>query len=142
VNLKTHIKETFKLALPISFGQLGHIMMGVVDSIMVGKIGYESLAAAALVNGLFFLVIVLGIGLSIAATPLIAIAKGAGKNEECGKILNQSLLVNLSFSILLITAIYAISLMIPYMNQSAEVTKQAIPYMQVLTASSKPTGNF
>jgi MATE family multidrug resistance protein len=138
VNLKTHIKETFKLALPISFGQLGHIMMGVVDSIMVGKIGYESLAAAALVNGLFFLVIVLGIGLSIAATPLIAIAKGAGKNEECGKILNQSLLVNLSFSILLITAIYAISLMIPYMNQSAEVTKQAIPYMQVLTASIFP----
>ncbi len=138
MNLRTHIKETFKLALPISFGQLGHIMMGVVDSIMVGKVGYESLAASALVNGLFFLVIVLGIGLSVAATPLIAIAKGAGKNEDCGKTLNQSLLVNLAFSFFLIIGIYSISLMIPYMNQSAEVTKQAIPYMQVLIASIIP----
>ncbi len=138
MNLRTHIKETFKLALPISFGQLGHIMMGVVDSIMVGKVGYESLAASALVNGLFFLVIVLGIGLSVAATPLIAIAKGAGKNEDCGKTLNQSLLVNLLFSFFLIIGIYSISLMIPFMNQPAEVTKQAIPYMQVLTASIIP----
>ena len=95
MELRTHIRETVKLAVPISFGQLGHIMMGIVDSIMVGKVSYASLAAASLVNGLFFLVIVLGIGMSVAATPLIAIAKGAGKNNECGKILNHSLIVNI-----------------------------------------------
>lgn len=138
MDLKTHIKETLKLALPISFGQLGHIMMGIVDSIMVGKVGYAPLAASALVNGLFFLVIVLGIGMSVAATPLIAIAKGAGKDEECGKILNQSLLVNLFFSFFLIIGIFSISLLIPKMNQTAEVTKEAMPYMQVLTASIIP----
>jgi MATE family multidrug resistance protein len=138
MDLRTHIKETLKLALPISFGQLGHITMGIVDSIMVGKVGYAPLAAAALVNGLFFLVIVLGIGMSVAATPLIAIAKGAGKQEECGKVLNQSLLVNLFFSFFLIIGIYSISLLIPQMNQTAEVTKEAIPYMQVLTASIIP----
>ena len=138
MNLKTHIKETFKLALPISFGQLGHIMMGVVDSIMVGKVGYASLAAAALVNGLFFLVLVLGIGMSVAATPLIAIAKGEGKKDECGKVLNQSLVVNLTFSLVLIIGIFSLSLFIPYMNQPPEVTKVAVSYMQILTASIIP----
>ena len=138
MNIRTHLRETFKLALPISFGQLGHIMMGVVDSIMVGKVGYASLAASALVNGLFFLVLVLGIGMSVAATPLIAIAKGEGKDEECGRILNQSFLVNIVFSFVLITGTYSVSLFIPYMNQPPEVTKVAIPYMQVLTASIIP----
>jgi len=37
--LKSHIKETIKLAIPVSIGQLGHIMLGVVDSFMVGKLG-------------------------------------------------------------------------------------------------------
>ena len=138
MDIRTHIKETFKLALPISFGQLGHIMMGVVDSIMVGKVGYASLAASALVNGLFFLVLVLGIGMSVAATPLIAFAKGEGKNYECGRILNQSFLVNMLFSFVLIIGTYSISLFIPYMNQPQEVTKVAVPYMQVLTVSIIP----
>lgn len=138
MDLKTHIKETFKLALPISFGQLGHIMMGIVDSIMVGKVGYAPLAAAALVNGLFFLIIVLGIGMSHASTPLIAIAKGEDKKEECGKILNHSLIVNLVFSFFLIIGIYIVSLLIPQMKQSAEVTKEAVPYMQVLILSIIP----
>ena len=34
LQIKEHIKETVKLAIPISFGQLGHVMMGVVDSMM------------------------------------------------------------------------------------------------------------
>lgn len=137
-NLKLHIRETAKLAAPISLGQLGHIMMGVVDSIMVGKIGYAPLAAASLVNGLFFLVLVIGIGMSWASTPLIAIAKGENKEAECGKILNHSLVANLSTSILIFAAIYSLSFLIPYMNQPKEVTEQAVPYLEILTYSIFP----
>lgn len=136
--IKEHIKQTFKLAVPISFGQLGHVMMGVVDSMMVGQVGTVPLAAAALVNGLFFLVIVIGIGVSMAATPLISMAKGAQKFEECGKTLNHSLIVNFSFSIALSVITYAVSFIIPYLNQPKEVVAEAIPYMQVLAGSVIP----
>lgn len=112
--------------------------MGVVDSVMVGKVGYASLAAASLVNGLFFLVLVIGIGLSFAATPLIAIANGESNKPECGKILNQSLIANLSFSVILFIAIFSLSFVIPYMNQPKEVVEQAVPYLQVLTLSIFP----
>ena len=106
MDLRTHIRETIKLAFPISVGQLGHVMLGVVDSVMVGKVGSASLAAASLVNGIFFLILVIGIGLSMAATPLIAIAKGADKFDDCGKILNHSLVVNIVFSIALMAVTY------------------------------------
>ncbi|MHB9039360.1 MAG: MATE family efflux transporter [Melioribacteraceae bacterium] len=138
MTLKTHIKETIKLALPISIGQLGHVMLGVVDSIMVGAVGSASLAAASLVNGIFFLIIVIGIGLSMAATPLIAMAKGASKFDECGKILNHSLVVNSVFSIALMSGTFGFSFLIPFLNQPHEVVKEAVPYLQVLSISVIP----
>ncbi len=138
MKLKNHVIETIKLALPISFGQLGHVSMGVVDSMMVGVIGAIPLAASSLVNGIFFLVMVIGIGLSMAATPLIAMNKGSKKYEECGKIFNNSLIVNFSFSIVLMIFVYILSFLIPFMNQPKEVVKEAVPFLQVLSFSVIP----
>jgi MATE family multidrug resistance protein len=46
-------REMIKLAYPVIIGQLGHMMMGVVDSLMVGRIGAAPLAASAIAHGLF-----------------------------------------------------------------------------------------
>lgn len=138
MNLKEHITETVKLAIPISTGQLGHVMLGVVDSLMVGKLGAVPLAAASLVNGLFFLIMVIGIGMTMAASPLIAMAKGRGKNNECGIILNHSLLINVIFAFVLVSLMYGVSFLLPYMNQPDEVVKEALPYLRMLTASIIP----
>ena len=138
MNLTTHIKETVKLALPISIGQLGHIMLGVVDSIMVGRVGSAPLAASSLVNGIFFLVLVIGIGISMASTPLIAMAKGANKFIQCGEILSHSIVVNFSFAIIMSGLIYSSSFLIPFLNQPNEVVKEAIPYLMVLSGSVLP----
>lgn len=135
---KQHLKETIKLAIPVSIGQLGLIMFGVVDSLMVGRVGAESLAAAALVNGLFFLIMVLGIGLSMAVTPLVAIAKGRKELDQCGIILRQSLIVNVSFALLLNALIYGMSGTIPFLGQPPEVTSLAISYMKILSFSVLP----
>lgn len=138
MNLKEHISDTLKLAIPISTGQLGHVMLGVVDSLMVGKLGAVPLAAASLVNGLFFLIIVIGIGMTMAASPLIAMAKGRGRNKECGQILNHSLLINIIFAFVLIFLMYGLSFLLPYMNQPDEVVNEAIPYLRTLIASIIP----
>ena len=76
-------------------------MMGVVDSVMVGKLGPAPLAAASLGNHLTILLFIIGIGLSMAVTPLVAIAVGAKKNDECGIYFRQSLLVNTVMGIIL-----------------------------------------
>ena len=58
MNFQTHIKSTITLAYPMIIGQIGHIMMGVVDSIMVGQVGAQELAAASLSNAVFFQIFV------------------------------------------------------------------------------------
>lgn len=138
VSFKKHIKETVKLAVPVSIGQLGHTMMGFVDSLMVGKLGAAPLAAAALVNGLFFLILVIGIGMTMAITPLVAIAKGSKNNEECGVVLRQGLIVNVITAFLLLLLIYFGSDFIIYLNQPKDVEVLAISYLKILGFSVVP----
>ncbi len=137
-DIKFHIKETLKLAYPVVIGQLGHMMLGVVDSLMVGNLGAVPLAASSLVNGLILLIIVLGIGMSVALTPLVAIAKGSGNHDQCGIILRQGLLVNLVFSILLVLVVYFFADIIYYLNQPNEVAVLAESYLKILSFSIIP----
>jgi len=135
---KQHIVNTFKLAYPVIIGQLGIIMMGVVDSLMVGKLGAAPLAAASLGNGMTFLILIIGIGISFAVTPLVAIAVGAGKFEDCGIYFRQSLLVNSIFSIVITLLIFIGADLIQYFDQPLEVQSQAVSYMKILGLSSLP----
>ena len=60
-NYKQELKSTILLAVPVIIGQLGHMMMGVVDSLMVGKVGAAPLAASSITNGIFMLFMIFGI---------------------------------------------------------------------------------
>ena len=136
--LKKHITATIKLAYPVIIGQLGIVMMGVVDSLMVGKLGPAPLAAASLGNGMTFIILIIGIGLSLAVTPLVAIAVGAGKFEDCGIYFRQSLLVNSVFSVLISLGIFFGAELLQYFDQPLEVETQAVSYMRIIGLSSVP----
>ena len=136
--LKNEIKKIIALSIPIVVGQLGQLLMSVVDTIMVGKIGAQPLAAAAVANAVFHLVLVVGFGLSMAVTPLTAIAYGAGRFKECGVILRQGILVNLFFGLLLCGVTYLLSESIRFLNQPVEIVGPASLYMKVLGFSLLP----
>ena len=135
---KAHLKETIKLATPVAIGQLGHIMLGVTDSIMVGQIGAVPLAASSLVNGIVFLIVVFGLGMTLAITPLVSIARGKNEKVQCGVILRQSLLVNGAITILLLGILIFIADMIVYMNQEEAVAVQARSYAKIIAFSIIP----
>ena len=50
MNYYQHIRNSIFLAFPIMLSQLGHVVVGVVDSLMVGRLGTEELAAVSLSN--------------------------------------------------------------------------------------------
>ena len=138
IHIKRHIASTFQLAYPVIIGQLGIIMMGVVDSLMVGKLGAAPLAAASLGNGMAFIIMIIGIGVSYAVTPLVAISVGAGKMEDCGVYFRQSLLVNSVFSIIIAIIIYFAADLIQYFDQPEDVQIKATSYMKILGLSAVP----
>jgi multidrug resistance protein, MATE family len=141
-NLFKNIRYTFILAYPVIIGQMGIMMMGVADSIMVGKIGAEPLAAASVANSLFILLFIIGIGISSAITPLTAISIGAERFDECGVIFKQGLLVNLTAGVILVAFVVAAADIIKYLDQPPEVAVLAEPYTRILGLSIIPSMIF
>ncbi|MGY4386233.1 MATE family multidrug resistance protein [Pedobacter sp. UYP24] len=137
---KPYYKDNLHLALPIVVSQLGHTMVHLADSVIVGHFaGTIQLAAVSLVNSVFMLILVIGMGISYGLTPLIAKENGRSNHEECGKLLSNSLIINFCISILLYLLVHLGSLfIIDHIGQSPEVVAYAKPYLALLAISIIP----
>lgn len=137
---KAYYKDNLILALPIVGSQIGHMTVAMADSIIVGQFaGTTQLAAVSLVNSLFMMVLVLGLGISYGLTPLIAQANGRKDYNECGKLLSNSLIINVVTGFFLYGLIhFGTLLVIDNIGQSADVVAYSKPYLGYLSFSIIP----
>lgn len=131
-------KATFLLAYPVVISQLGHIMVGVVDTAMVGQIGTIEQAAVALSNSLYTLVLVFGLGVSYGITPLVAAADSSKNHSENAALLKHSVIINTLLGILLFLLLIAISPILNLFDQKQEVVDLAIPFLNVMMLGMIP----
>lgn len=142
LSIKQHINYTLELAYPVIIGQLGFILMGVVDSVMVGELGPTPLAASSLANSYVLLIFIIGLGVSFAVTPLVAIEVGANRKSQCGVLFRQSLIVNMVVGIITTVVTYFTSYLLIYFNQPLEVVNLAQSYTILIGCSAIPTMLF
>lgn len=137
---KPFYKENLILAGPIMVSQLGHMAVHFADSAIVGQFaGKVQLAAVSLVNSLFTIVMIVGIGISYGLTPLIAKQNGSKNYDECGRLLANSLIINIATGLFLYCFLHFGTLvMIDHLGQSAEVVYYAKPYLGYLSVSIIP----
>ncbi|MBS9522834.1 MATE family efflux transporter [Litoribacter alkaliphilus] len=135
---KEHFNRTFNLAYPVMLSQLGQVLVGVADSMMVGRLGAEPLAAASLANSIFFVVLMFGIGVSMAITPLVAAADGKGSRKRIAKLFKHGFVINMFSALVLFLIIVMAAPSLGYMNQPEEVVRLAIPYLGIITLSLIP----
>src|SRR5277367_2347135 len=69
-------RELLRLALPLAATQLAQMLILATDTAMLGHFSKEALAAAALGNTIFFLAWLMGCGLPMAVSPVIAHIQG------------------------------------------------------------------
>jgi len=82
-----------RLALPVVVVQLGLMAMGVADTVMVGRVSAEAIAAVALGNVYFFAVSIFGQGVLMALDPIVAQAVGAGDDAAVTRGVQRGLLL-------------------------------------------------
>lgn len=136
--LSKELKIIITLSIPVVIGQLGHMMMGVVDSLMVGRLGAVPLAAASLSNSVFFLIMVVGIGFSYGITPHVAMAHGGKEFEKCGVVLRQGLISGFLVTVVLTVFTLYMSNIIPFLKQPEKVVEESMPYLKILGWSVIP----
>ena len=126
-----HYSFLFKLALPIIIGQLGGIITGLADTIMVGQHSTDELAAASFVNNVLNAFIIFGTGFSFALTPLVGENLARNKKFVVAAWLKNSLLANLLLSVLLTGVLVLIYFNVGNMGQPSELLPLIRSYFMV-----------
>ncbi len=131
-------RRTLWLAGPIIMGQLGQIMLHVIDSLMVGRLGAVPLAASALASSLSIIFLVFGFGVSSCVSTLVSRANGAQNRFECGEYLRHGFLLNVSVAVLMIVLVELTLPFLVLLDQPAEVVAEAKGFMRLLSFSFLP----
>lgn len=118
-------------------GQLGHIMVSVADSVMVGRVGVIPLAGATFAGTFYYLLMVFGLGVSYAITPLVAATDPKDKPKLLG-FLQNGLLMNLLIGAGLFLLSVVASRFMHLFGQEGEVVTAARPYLLIMCASFIP----
>lgn len=123
------------LGVPIILGQLGVIIMGFADTLMIGHHSTDELAASAFVNTIFNLVLIFSTGFASGLTPVVGSLFGKGECAAVGGVVRNSLVANFTVSLIAMLVMLALYPLLPYMGQPAELLPYARPYYLVQVAS-------
>ena len=128
-------KSLLKLAIPIIIGQLGGIITGLADTIMVGQHSTEELAASSFVNNVLNTFIIFGTGFSFGLTPLVGENFARNKKVVVSAWLKNSLVTNFLLSIVLMAVLTVIYFNIDHFGQPAELLPIIRPYFLISMVS-------
>ncbi|MEY2692510.1 MAG: Multidrug resistance protein NorM [Bacteroidota bacterium] len=141
LNLSQYTKEfryNIQLAYPVMLGMLGHTLIGIVDNIMVGKLGTSQLAAVSLGNSMIFVAMSLGIGFSTAITPIVAEAQGEKDEAKIKSAFQHGLLLCTILGLFLFLLIVVAKPVMELLHQPKEVIDLAKPYLDWVAFSLVP----
>ena len=130
-NCQEHFRPLLRLGLPVIIGQVGLILVGFADNVMVSHHSLSELAAASFVNNFLNLVIIFGMGFSYGLTPLVATNKEWGRSDQVAHYLGHSFLLNLLISLLIGGGLFLLEGSLGAFNLSEELRPIALPYYRI-----------
>lgn len=118
-----------RLAVPVVAVQLGLMLMGVVDTVMVGRLSAEALGAVAVGNLFFFTAAVIGMGTLMALDPVVAQAVGARDEPAIARGLQRGVILAVVVTVPTILALMLVRPALIAMRQPAELIPTASDYI-------------
>lgn len=89
----------FTLALPVVLAEMGWMTMGMVDTLMVGRLGPEAIGAVGLGSSVFMGVAIFAMGLLLGLDTLVSQAFGARDLDACHRWLLHGVVLALALSL-------------------------------------------
>lgn len=138
MSLLTESRETLKLAIPLMIGQLSQMLMGVVDTLMVGQIGVTELAALTFTNALFHVPLVFGIGLLSGISVFTANARGARNPEAARASCRHGLYLSVSLGLVVVVISIFLANHLSWFGQPQEVVDRSRTFFLLIMISALP----
>lgn len=138
--LRTEVRPTLGLALPLVLAELGWMSMTIVDTMMVGRLPDSAVAmgAVSLGSGIFMVLALFGEGLLLGLDTLVAQAFGAGKREDCHRSLINGVYLSVALTPFLAAPVWLMERALTRIHVDADVLSQTIPYTKALAVGLFP----
>ncbi|MEO1367805.1 MAG: MATE family efflux transporter, partial [Acidobacteriota bacterium] len=128
--VRREIHAVVRLATPVVMVQVGMMAMGVVDTMMLGRVSEHALAAGALGHVLSFGLMVFGMGFLMALDPLISQAFGADDRVRLGRHLQRGLVVSIVLSTALSVLMWDLRWLMHGLGQDAAIIDDTAAYIR------------
>jgi MATE family multidrug resistance protein len=127
-----------RLAGPVVAAEIGWVMMWLVDSMLVGRLGAEALAAVGLGGHIYFAVGIVGLGMLLGLDYVVAHAFGAGDLGRAHRALVHGMYLALALSVVLTPALLVGAPLLSMLGIDEKVLTLAIPYLEASAWSLGP----
>jgi MATE family multidrug resistance protein len=138
MNLFHESRLTLRLALPLMIGQLSQMLLGVADTLMIGRLGVTELAALTFANSLFHVPFVFGIGVLTAVSVVTSNSRGADDASGARGSCRHGVYLGLLLGLALFAASWIISTRLDSFGQPPDVSARTTAYFRILMASMVP----
>ena len=136
--LFSQAKNTLTLAVPIILGELAQMSLGIIDTAMVGAVGYKQLAAASLVNSVMNIPFVFGIGITISVSQMVSMAHGRNDKPVVSHYFYNGFWLCAVSAIVIALGLEWGKDILLHLDQDPDVAQYAVPYMQIMAWSIIP----
>lgn len=131
-------RPTVRLAVPLIVGQLSQMLMGLTDTLMIGRVGVTELAASAFANNLLYLPLMFGIGMSAAISVRVSQARGRRDPDGAGEALRHGFHITLALGLLTVAGSVALLPFLHVFRQDLAVIDHVPVYFLLVAVSMIP----
>ena len=135
-------KEFLKLAIPLAGVQLAQAAIGFVDTLMMGRMGLETLAAGGLAALTFSVFLYTTSGILMGVSPIVATAYGAGDKLQIERIVRQGCLLVIGLAIPVSLGIANFDLLMRHLGQAETTVVLGNTYLDIMVWGFFPALGF
>lgn len=141
-SIHNEFKKLLQLAIPLISAQLAQSLTGFVDTIMMGRLGAETLAAGGLASLTFNSFLFTIVGIVMGLSPLIAEAYGAANKTRIAKLAHQGFWLVLLVTIPAMMAIAKLDTVMVQLGQAETTVTVANIYLDIMLWGFFPALGF
>lgn len=139
---RAEVASTLRLAIPVIAVEIGLMLMGTVDTMFVGRVSANAVAAVSIGHTYFWVTFVFGLGILFALDPLLTQAVGANDEPSIARAVQRGLVLSVMLALVTALLMMPVEPVLRFLRQPADIIPIAEQFVHASIAGILPLYAF